>query len=340
MKVKEVMTREVKTCVPETDLATAAKSMWIRDCGVLPVVDGRGQVVGMITDRDICIATGCRRRDPATILVSEVMTEQAHSCSPETDVSEALQIMRQKQVRRLPVIDSAGKLCGLLSMNNLALKIQADAKTPEPGAQDIHATLKSICAHRSGPEQPTEAQQQTRAERQEVAAAWKPSASQKTKETQERIMHTHQPEVFESTLQKTNIWLKEISDLLHWNDHHKAYHGLRAVLHALRDRLPVAEAAHLGAQLPMLVRGFYYDCWKPAGTPVKIKTTQEFYDLVRENFAADRNVNSMRLTEAVMTVLSSNISASEGQKLRGIFPPHLREIWPNSERIVDLSDLV
>ena len=54
--------------------------------------------------------------------------------------------------------------------------------------------------------------------------------------------------------------------------------GLRAVLHALRDRLPVAEAAHLGAQLPMLVRGFYYDCWKPAGAPVRINTTQEFCD--------------------------------------------------------------
>jgi CBS domain-containing protein len=171
MKAKEVMTKEVKTCAPETDLAAAAKSMWMRDCGVLPVVaEGKG-VVGMITDRDICIATGCRRRDPATILVSEVMTRQVHSCSPEADICEALQIMQQKQVRRLPVIDSAGKLCGVLSMDDVALKVQPDAKAPEPGAQDIHATLKSICAHRPGPEQPTEEQHQTRAERQEVAAA-------------------------------------------------------------------------------------------------------------------------------------------------------------------------
>jgi CBS domain-containing protein len=171
MKVKDVMTKEVKTCAPETDLAAAAMSMWMRDCGVLPVVDGRGQVVGMITDRDICIATGCRRRDPATILVSEVMTQQVYSCSPQNDVSEALQIMRQKQVRRLPVIDFAGKLCGVLSMNDVALKVQPDAKAPEPGAQDIHATLKSICAHRTGPEEATQAQRQPRAQRQEVAAA-------------------------------------------------------------------------------------------------------------------------------------------------------------------------
>ena len=171
MKVKEVMTKEVKTCAPETDLAAAAKSMWMRDCGVLPAVDDRGQVVGMITDRDICIATGCRRRDPATILVSEVMTGQVYSCSPEADIREALQIMQQKRVRRLPVIDSAGKLCGVLSITDVALKVQSDAKAPEPGAQDIHATLKSICAHRVETEQATQAQQQPRPQRQEVAAA-------------------------------------------------------------------------------------------------------------------------------------------------------------------------
>ena len=88
----------------------------------------------------------------------------------------------------------------------------------------------------------------------------------------------------------------------------------------------------------MLVRGFYYDCWKPAHTPVKIKTTQEFYDAVRENFAADRNVNPMRLTQAVMKVLAANLSPGELQKLRPIFPPQLREIWPEDQRTADLSD--
>ncbi len=151
-------------------------------------------------------------------------------------------------------------------------------------------------------------------------------------------MKTHQPEVFETTLQKTNLWVKEISDLLHWHDHHKAYHGLRAVLQVLRDRLPIAEAAHLGAQLPMLVRGIYYEDWKPASTPIKIRTAQEFYDAVRDKFAADRNVNPMRLTEAVLRVLCANLSSGELEKILGIFPPALRAIWP--ERVTaDLSDL-
>ena len=141
---------------------------------------------------------------------------------------------------------------------------------------------------------------------------------------------TDEPDVFETTLQKTNTWVKEISDLLHWNDHHKAYHGLRTVLHALRDRLPADEAVHLGAQLPMLVRGFYYEGWKPSAVPVKVKTPQEFYEMVRQNFTADRNVNPMRLTEAVMAVLSANISQGELEKLRDIFPEELRVLWPDA----------
>jgi uncharacterized protein (DUF2267 family) len=153
-------------------------------------------------------------------------------------------------------------------------------------------------------------------------------------------MKSHQPEVFETTLQKTNLWVKQLSDALHWDDHHKAYHGLRAVLHALRDRLPVPEAAHLGAQLPMLVRGFYYDNWKPTSTPVKMKTAQEFYDVVKKNFAADQNVNPMRLTHTVMQVLARNLSPGELEKLAEIFPPHLREIWSESKQNVDLSDYV
>lgn len=148
-----------------------------------------------------------------------------------------------------------------------------------------------------------------------------------------------QPSVFESTLQKTNVWLNEICERLHWEgDHQKAYQALRAVLHVLRDRLPVEEAAHLGAQLPMLVRGFYYDGWRPAQTPVKVKTVQEFYDAVRENCPANRNLNPLRCTAAVMAVLGAHVSQSEVEKLRAIFPPRLRDLWPTRETSADLSD--
>ena len=151
MNVKEVMTKAVRTCTPETNLAEAARSMWMGNCGVLPVIDDRSEVAGMITDRDICIATGCRRRDPATILVGEVVTKQAYACSPYSDVVEALEIMRQKDVRRLPVLDSTGKLCGLLSMDDVALKVQTDFEMTEPERQQINAKLKSISVQRAKP---------------------------------------------------------------------------------------------------------------------------------------------------------------------------------------------
>ena len=145
MKVKDMMTSDVHTCQPETNLAMAAMQMWDGDFGVLPVVaDGR-KVVGMITDRDICMAAASKQRDPATIRVEDVVTGQVYGCSPDTDIHEALKIMQQRQVRRLPIINADdGKLAGILSLNDIALKAQSDARA-ELSAQDVENTLKAIC---------------------------------------------------------------------------------------------------------------------------------------------------------------------------------------------------
>ena len=147
MKVHDIMNRDVHTCRPETNLAMAAMQMWDGGFGVLPVLADGGKVVGMITDRDICMAAATKHRDPAAIRVEEVVTGEVYGCSPDTDIHEALTIMQQRQVRRLPIINADdGKLAGILSLNDVALKAQADGKA-ELSALDVENTLKAICAH-------------------------------------------------------------------------------------------------------------------------------------------------------------------------------------------------
>ena len=92
-------------------------------------------------------------------------------------------------------------------------------------------------------------------------------------------------EVFDDTIQKTNIWLKDIMESLGRDNRRLAYRALRAVLHALRDRMTVEEAAHLSAELPMLVRGIFYEQYRPADMPVKIRDQQEFLDTINQEIA-------------------------------------------------------
>lgn len=151
MKVEDVMTRDVQTCRLETNLADAAMRMWRNDCGVLPVVADDEKVVGMITDRDICMAAATKHRDPVNIRVSEVTSGQVYGCSPDADIHKALQIMREKQVRWLPIIRAEDeKLVGILSMNDVALMEQGGAKA-ELSAEDVEQTIRAICANRTLP---------------------------------------------------------------------------------------------------------------------------------------------------------------------------------------------
>lgn len=151
MKVTEVMTKDVQSCSPDTNLAAAAIQMWDADCGVLPVVNDDGRVIGMITDRDICIAAATNHQDIASIKVGEVTTGEVQSCSPETNVRDALKIFDQARVRRLPVLDEDNRLQGILSLNDIVLRTMAgrDQKAGEVSHADIVNTLKAVCAPHS-----------------------------------------------------------------------------------------------------------------------------------------------------------------------------------------------
>jgi len=145
MKIQDVMTKGVHTCRADTNLAMAAMQMWEGDFGALPVVDDGGKVVGMITDRDICMGTASKNEAPGKIRVGEIMSGEVYSCSADDDIREALKTMQQRRVRRLPVTDD-GKIAGLLSLNDLALKARSSAHA-DLSAQDVEDTLKEICAH-------------------------------------------------------------------------------------------------------------------------------------------------------------------------------------------------
>lgn len=151
MKVKEVMTGSPNVCDLNESLAEAAKVMWDADCGVLPVLKDGQEVVGLITDRDICMALAMRDSSPTTISAEEVITGDVYSVAPEDDVKKALALMQKHQVRRLPVINPEGKLEGLLSLNDIVLKAKEtkNGKAPELGYKDVVNTFKAICAHRA-----------------------------------------------------------------------------------------------------------------------------------------------------------------------------------------------
>jgi len=119
MKVKDIMTQTAVCCSPSTDIGAAVELLWVRNCGMLPVVDSNQKVVGVITDRDICIALGTRNRPAGALTVGEISTKDVFTCKAEDEVHEALDTMAGKHVRRLPVVDEHGTPQGVLSVDDI-----------------------------------------------------------------------------------------------------------------------------------------------------------------------------------------------------------------------------
>ncbi len=149
MKVQDVMTMDVEACGAEADLAAAAMMMWNRDCGAVPVVDGERNVVGMITDRDICMSLVLSRRLASEIRVGEVMSGDVRSCAPVDDIRDALRIMQEEKLRRLPVVEGDGTLCGILSISDIVRHAEKGKSRKHVSHKEAMATLKAISEPRS-----------------------------------------------------------------------------------------------------------------------------------------------------------------------------------------------
>ena len=119
MKVRDVMTKQITTCRTYTNLAAASALMWDNDCGALPALTETGELAGILTDRDICIALGTRNARASDLTVRDVVEASPLSCQSNDDILTTLLIMQQAKLRFLPVVNDAGVLEGVLSIDDI-----------------------------------------------------------------------------------------------------------------------------------------------------------------------------------------------------------------------------
>lgn len=148
--------------------------------------------------------------------------------------------------------------------------------------------------------------------------------------TDQDITQQDIPTGLRRTVHATSTWLKHIAEELGHGDKQKAYHALRGVLFAMRDRLPVEEVLDLSAQLPTLVRGIFFEGYKAAGKPEVYRNRDEFLRRVNEELKAGGGANPEAATRAVFTVLNKKVTAGEIEDVRHMLPSSIRALWPTT----------
>ena len=172
MKAEEWMTRDVRTCRPETSMNEAAHLMWTGNCGVLPVVDDEQRVIGMITDRDLCMGAHFQGGTMTERKVSDSMSRTVFSCQSSDSIEQVIRRMGDEQVRRIPVLDARGRLAGILSVNDLARRIVAlDERSRTRLVPRLVEAVASICGTRESRAVPEVVPAGTRATGEPVVVA-------------------------------------------------------------------------------------------------------------------------------------------------------------------------
>jgi len=151
MKVGSLMNPKVETVRAEDDLAKTAMLMWRKDCGFAPVVDeSNTRVVGVITDRDICMATATKHEAPEAIAVRDTMASQVHFSRVDDDIESALGLMKERQVHRLPVLDGDDRLAGVISFSDVVREATLDGRIRSIGDHDLVTAYRTIKSPRLG----------------------------------------------------------------------------------------------------------------------------------------------------------------------------------------------
>jgi CBS domain-containing protein len=143
MKVADVMTPEVRACTIHDSLNAAARIMWDHDCGCAPVIDAHGKLAGIVTDRDICMAAYTQGAPIAAIPVQRAMSARVVSCSRGDELETAHRLMRTHEIHRLPVVDSHGRLAGILSLSDLVTHASGNGAAASDGVE-VLATLSAL----------------------------------------------------------------------------------------------------------------------------------------------------------------------------------------------------
>ena len=138
--------------------------------------------------------------------------------------------------------------------------------------------------------------------------------------------------VFDKTQQKTAHWIETVAQNMGSSDMERSYHVLRSVLHAVRDRLPPNDAVHLGAQMPMLVRGFYYEGWHPADKPEHYRHKEDFLAHIASDVPNLDQVQRERAATAVFSVLNQELSGGEADQIRHALPAEVRDLWESTSK--------
>lgn len=146
MKVQEIMSQPVVACHRNDNLNRAAQLMWENDCGVIPVVGDDGRIAGIVTDRDVCMASYTRGQALDAIPVSAAMALDVFTCRPEDSLETAERLMGQKQVRRVPVVDDDNRPVGVLSMNDVARHVAAQNRSAAD--RDVVRAMAAVCQPR------------------------------------------------------------------------------------------------------------------------------------------------------------------------------------------------
>lgn len=158
MRVRELMTHPVHTCSLNDRANTAAQIMWEHDCGIVPVVDANGRVVGVVTDRDLCMAAHFQNQPLSEITLAGVMAQEVCTCVADDDVVQAERVMAEKQIHRLPVVTDDGSLIGILSLADVARQAR---NTPGRQREEAATLLANTVTAISEPHRPTAAGSRT-----------------------------------------------------------------------------------------------------------------------------------------------------------------------------------